>query len=234
MYLPNTTGLIRTSVPIVCLLIFAVGCESNASAQRNIVSSFADLKKAILCLETASDQSGVRACLASHSVSTDSNPIETPKTPQDYQRQALMMWTAVARNDGSPLSSRHFDLAIEYASCIEDATLSLKSLDGDPRAAIALGWAKARMACQGQFFSTASMAKRHPDLLSGVKGNLPASEAKAYLLAGIFSKLTFGYVIETNGWVTEGMRPCVRYLDGRAPSASCAGEPQPIPPPPPR
>jgi hypothetical protein len=148
----------------------------------------------------------------------------------------MAMWTASTNRGSARLSSQQFASAISYATCIERAARALRGLQqqGDPRNAIGAGRVKAELACGDQSLSKLSIAKRHPGLLQGRSDHPPEDEMKAYMLATIFSGMAYTHVIETSGWVTPNMRPCVRYLDGRPPSASCSNEPVRRIPSPPR
>lgn len=191
-----------------------------------------ELKPTILCIEAASSQSGVFECLGREGVASDYRYPEEPRTAEDFKRQALVMWAGFWRGGATRLSPQNFDLAMKYVACIEDATNALQRLEGEPKEAIGTGQRKAQLKCADQFLSTQSLAKRHPSLLTR-NPDTPEGEAKAYMLARIFSAAAYRYVIEANGWVTDQMRPCVRHLDGRAPSPSCTEEPGYVAPPPP-
>jgi hypothetical protein len=143
------------------------------------------------------------------------------------------MWAGLGRGGTAHLSSENFDSAIDYASCVEKATHALRGLKGKPEDAIGRGRAKADLACANHLLSIYSIAKRYPGILKDEMQDVPQEEMKAHILASLFAGMAYNYVIEANGWVLDKMRPCVRYLDGRPPSAGCAGEPELRAPPPP-
>lgn len=228
-----TRKMARAAFLGACTLTFLAGCESDAAAKPSLIPSLAELKPAILCIEAASSESGVRECLNSQGIASDYRFPDQPKSAEDFKQQALITWAVLGRGGTVRLSSRHFDSAIEYATCIEEATNALQGLEGEPKEAIGVGLAKTQLTCADQYLSPPSVAKRHPSMLRGETGNPPEEEMKAFLLGRIFTAAAYRYVIEANGWVVDEMRPCVRYLDGRPPSAGCVGEPEPRAPPPP-
>jgi hypothetical protein len=208
-------------------LVLSVACETGAAAKPTLIPSLVGLKPAILCIEAALDRNGVLECLKSQGVTSDYRHPDQPSSTEDFTRQTLVMWASVGPGGTARLSSQHFDSAVDYATCIEKATNALQGLPGEPRRAIGAGRAKTELACTDQLLSIHSIVKRHhPDMVKGGSGTVPQGEAKAHLLAGIFAGAAYGYVIEANGWVDDKMRPCRRYLDGRPPSAGCAGEPE--------
>ena len=215
-------------------LVFVAGCGSGAAAKPSLIPSLVELKPAISCIDAASNESSVRECLKVQGIASDYKYPDQPRSTEDFKRQTLLTWAILGRG-GPHLSSDHFGSAMDYASCIEMATNALPGLEGEPKKAIGAGMAKAELSCANQSLSVHSLAKRHPDLLKGETRDLPIGEIKANVLARIFAAATYRYVIEANGWVTDEMRPCLRYLDGRPPSAGCAGEPElraPVRPPP--
>lgn len=220
------------SVFFAFTLAFVAGCESGAAAKPSLIPSLAELKPAISCIDAASNESSVRECLKIQGVVGDYRYPDQPRTAEDFKRQTLLTWAILGRG-GRHLSSHHFGSAMDYVSCIEKATNALPGLEGEPQNAIGAGIAKAELSCANQSLSVHSVAKRHPDILKGETRDLPMGEMKANLLARIFAAAAYRYVIEANGWVADEMRPCLRYLDGRPPSAGCAGRPElraPAPP----
>jgi hypothetical protein len=232
LMLSGAKRAVYASFAAACALACA-GCGSDAAAQPRLVPSLVELEPAIFCIDAALEQSEVLECLNRHGITSDYRYPEQPRTAEDFKRQVLVMWATIGRDGAARLSPQHFDSAIDYATCIEEATNALPGLEGEPRAAIGRGRTKAELTCADQFLSTQSVAKRHPGLLKGETGDLPEGEMEAYLLARTFAGAAYNYVIEANGWVTAQMRPCVRYVDGRPPSPSCAGMPEPRAPPPP-
>ena len=217
-----------------CIFAFAAGCESNAEAQPSLLPSLAELRPAIFCIDAATDKNGVRDCLMKQGITSDYRYPDQPSSREDFKRQTLLMWATLGRGGAAHLSSSHFASAMEYASCIERATNALERLEGERKKAIGLGMAKAEVSCASQPLSVQSVAKRHPSLLNGQTSDQAMEEMKAFFLARTFASAVYRYVIESYGWVTDEMRPCVRYLDGRPPSVGCAGEtklPAPAPPP---
>lgn len=229
----GTRRATRAALLAACTLAFATGCESSAVAKPSLTPSLAELKPAIFCIDAASDESGVRECLGREGIASDDRWPDQPKSAEDFKRQVLLTWATLGRGSTARLSSHHFDSAVDYATCIEEATNALQGLAGEPKKAIGAGMGKAQLTCADQYLSPPSLAKRHPGILGGETGNLPVEEVKAFLLGRIFTAAAYRYVIEANGWVIDEMRPCVRYLDGRPPSASCKGEPEPRAPRPP-
>lgn len=218
-------------VPLLtCVFVFAAGCESDAEAQPSLLPSLAELKPAIFCIDAAPDENGVRDCLMKQGITSDYRYPDQPSSSEDFKRQTLLTWATFGRGGAAHLSSSHFASAMEYASCIERATNALKRLEGEPEKAIGLGMAKAEVSCASQPLSVQSVAKRHPSLLNGQTSDQAREEMKALFLARTFASAAYRYVIEDNGWVTDEMRPCVRYLDGRPPSVGCAREPETRPP----
>lgn len=214
-------------------LVFVAGCESGAAAKPSLIPSLTELKPAIFCIDAALDESGVRECLKSQGIASDYGFPDRPISSQDFKRQALLTWAVLGRG-GAHLTSDHFGSAMDYASCIEKATNALQGLEGEPKNAIGAGMTKAELSCVNQSLSVHSLAKRHPGIVKGDTSDLPLGEMKANLLARTFAAAAYRYVIEANGWVADEMRPCLRYLDGRPPSAGCAGQTErraPAPPP---
>lgn len=214
---------------LACIFAFAAGCESNAEAQPSLLPSLAELRPAIFCIDAATDENGVRDCVIKQGITNEHRYPDQLSSREDFKRQTLLMWATLGRGGAARLSSSQFASAMEYASCIERATNALERLEGEPKRAIGLGMAKAEVSCASQPLSVQSVAKRHPSLLNGKTSDQAAEEMKAFFLAQTFASAVYRYVIESNGWVTDEMRPCVRYLDGRPPSVGCAGEPQPKP-----
>jgi hypothetical protein len=205
-------------------LVLLAACSGDAEAQPSLIPSLKRLRPVIVCVDENSGENERLQCGKKIGISKDYRLPDEPKTPSDLTIQAVLTWAALTRGTGEKLSAQQFDEAIEFATCIEQATRTLRSLqsEGDPRNAIGAGHAKTQAACADQYFSSQSMASRHPGLLRGELKSIPVSELKAQLLATIFAGAAYRYVIEANGWVTDAMRPCVRYLDGRPPSAGCA------------
>jgi hypothetical protein len=215
-------------VSALCSLAVVSGCEKQAAASPSLIPSLAELKPAIFCVDEASSKTRILECLSLQRITDDYSYPRQPSTVEDFKQQVLVMWVAIGQGGNSRLSAQQFDAALDYATCIGDATNALKGLkiDGDPRNAVGAGQAKADMSCTDKALSPLSTAKRNPGLLKGETGALPEGEAKAYMLAAIFSGAAYNYVVEANGWVTDEMRPCVIRADGTR-SIGCKANPPP-------
>lgn len=226
-----TLGLVNKAAPValfaVCALFITAACESNAADKPSLVPLLTELKPAIFCVDAASNETAAIECLRSYGIAGDGKFSDEPRSSDDFAQRVLVTWAGVGRGGTAHLSSQHFNSAISYATCVETATHSLQGLEGELQNAIAVGNAKVVMSCADELLSVPSVVERHPEILTGKSLNLSQGEAKGFMLARIFAGAAYKYVIEANGWVRDEMRPCVRYLDGRPPSASCANEPRP-------
>jgi hypothetical protein len=217
-----------------CSLAAVSGFGKAATSSPSLIPSLAELKPAIFCLDDASSQSRILECLSLQGITDDYRYPRQPTTVEDFKQQVLVMWSAVGQGGNSRLSAQQFDAALDYATCIGDATNALKGLkiEGDPRNAVGVGRTKADMSCADKALSPLSTLKRNPGISKGEFGALPEGEAKAYMLAAIFSGAAYNYGVEANGWVTDDMRPCVIRADGTR-SIGCKANPPPKFAPPP-
>lgn len=209
-------------------LLAIIAPDASGGAQRlSILPELRAMAPVIACVDAARRDTfaEVNGCVRRAGLSLDKIEPE-PKTVADFKVAVITAWLLLDGDPKRPLEPAALGRAIDYAQCIESAAYRDEDFARRTRKGIAQAQMRADAAC-----------KDHPLSLTGSSPDVAAArpDASEKLFARAVANLAVGYALEANGWFPDELRPCIRYVDGRPPSAGCAGKPQPLPvrPPPP-
>ena len=224
----------RQVIPLRVLLVILVfgttGCAEAKSTQRiSLLPALEAMRPVVACLVEAKpgDSGAAKACATGNGIALQKSMRELP-TLDDLKLQVIGMWLFLNQDPARRTSVSDFDQAIEFARCIESAAFAEKSFFSKTERGVAVARVNADAACRDH---PLSMMRISPESAASGK---PIDNAAQIMLARVVSGMAISYALEANGLMTDAMRPCVRYLDGRPPSPGCKGKPQGRPPPPPR
>lgn len=220
----------------VLLAISAFGATSCAEAKKvdrvSLLPTLAAMRPIIMCLTKASpgDQRAAEDCATAGGIVLTPSTSEPP-TINDLRAQLVGMWLYLDRNPARRISVADFDQALDFARCIKSAAFADPSFSSRTERGVAVARLRADAACREHPLSIKHLS---PEVVASGK---PIENAVQIMLARALSGFAVKYALEANGLITDAMRPCVRYLDGRPPSRGCKGKSQgriyPPPPAPP-
>ncbi|MCP9221879.1 hypothetical protein MKP08_03845 [Erythrobacter sp. LQ02-29] len=213
-------------------------CSSEASAQPSLIGALQDTRPVVLCLEEASNDDAIRTCGEALGIGSDFEWSQRPRTLEEFTQIAVLGWFTFTRGAPTSITDNQFQNAIDYAKCVERETLALGRIEptADPQNAIGFAKANVDKACADHPMSQMSFAARNPGVLTGDFDQVDEAEFSPYFLAASFASAAFNHAIESEGWVSEDMRPCFVTAKGQYSSDYCAkkarNSPRPAPPPP--
>lgn len=203
---------------IMFAAIIASCARAKEPARPSFLPTLSSMTPVIGCVDNASpeDKAAIKACLQQEKI--DLPHVGDPETKADFEGAVVLGWLMLDRDPKKPLTPASFQKAIDYARCIETAAYRDAAFSSRTRRGVEEARHRAELAC-----------KSHPMSIFGLDPNTGASspDVAERLFANLIGNVAFTYALKANGWFPEEMRPCIRYLDGRPPSAGCAGKPQP-------
>lgn len=199
-------------------LLAAIAPDALAAAPRlSILPELRAMTPVIACVDAAprNDNVEVNGCVRRAGLSLDKIEPE-PKTVADFKVAVIAAWLLLGHDPKRPLEPAALGRAIDYAQCIESAAYRDENFARRTGKGIAQAQMRADVAC-----------KDHPMSLTGLSPDVSAArpDAREKLFARALANLAVRYALEANGWFPDELRPCIRYGDGRPPSAGCAGKP---------
>jgi hypothetical protein len=224
-----------TSVRTI-ILTLALGATACAEAKKpdraSLLPTFEAMKPVVVCLGNTKpgDNRAAETC-ASNGGITLAQSKSDPPTLNDFKLQAVVTWLFLDRDPARRMSATDFDQALDFARCVETAAFADRDFSSRTERGVAAAQIRAEAACREH---PLSMMRVSPEAAASGK---PIESAAQMMVAKTFSGMSLTYALEANGLMTDAMRPCVRYLDGRPPSRGCKGKPQPTvtqPPAPPQ
>jgi hypothetical protein len=215
-------------------LALAVSTAACAEAKKpdtlSLLSTLESMRPVVTCLGEAkqNDSKATEMCASNGGITLSRSNGEFPNL-NDLKLQFLAIWMHLDRYPGRRMSTADFDSALDFARCIETASFADPDFSSKTEHGVAAARTRADAACREHPLSLMQVSPK------AAGSEMPIENAAQVLLARSISGLSLNYALEANGWMTDAMRPCVRYLDGRPPSRGCKGKPQlkAFPPPPP-
>ncbi|MBB4641348.1 hypothetical protein HNQ99_001653 [Rhizorhapis suberifaciens] len=199
--------------------------QAKERSRPSLLPALSSMAPVIACVDAAprDAKDALTAC-----VSEAGTPIgrveQEAESLADFRQLVIITWLMLDRDPSRPLKPESLTKMIDYARCIEAAAYSDDAFSSRTRKGVVETRLRAELACKDHPLSIRSLD------LNAV--TLPPDIAER-LFAKAIANLAFTYALKANGWFPNEMRPCIRYLDGRPPSAGCAGKPEPRLPPPP-
>ena len=218
----------RALIFLTSMAALIAGSSPTAQVATPFTDAVERLSPAILCLDTAPrhDRAEMERCFALTQLNDeDIQPnVDRPPNPA----QILMGWVAMDTRPTPDLTVSVVDGALAYGRCMERAAAS--RLNPSPLSENAFRQVVVRIegACSALL----------PDIVPLLRNEqLEPTESARFLLSRMIGQIAIAVTARERGWYPPSLIPCVRYGDGRPPSAACASRPQrPIrpPAPPPR
>lgn len=200
--------------------------QAKDEPRPSLVPELLRMAPVIACIDAAPRDAwdAITACAKRAGIPVDVNQSE-PETATDFKQRAVLTWLMLNRGPNRPLNQETFAKAVDYAKCVETAAYADVQFSSRTRKGVEEARLHADLAC-----------KDHPLSLRGLDANgaTAAPDLAGRLVANSLANLTLMFALKANGWFPDEMRPCVRYLDGRPPSAGCTGKSEAQPPPPPK
>lgn len=202
------------------LILIAVALASSSRAAEPRPPSLLDdmprIIQVLSCLDRAplNDKPASLACAEKYHLSLKANTGD-PRSLDDYRLLVASFWVVYNRGPDRQQNTAMFSQAVDYARCVEGAAYKDPDFSSRILSRVQTSRENAQLAC-----------KDHPlsmHRLDPLGASLPPN-AVMIGFAKALSNLTFNYALEANGWFPDKMRPCLRYADGRPPSAGCAHE----------
>jgi len=212
--------------PLILGALASASCaEAKERARPSLLADLPQMAPVIACIDTAplDDEAAVKACVAPTGLSFEKT-VPEPKSLNDFRTKVLLFWMASNRGPDRAKNSGSFLEAIDYARCVERAAYADRDFSSKTRSRVEVAQLRSELACN-----------THPLSLYRQQPNAGTASPDIFtrMFAKVLASLAMHYALEANGWFPDAMRPCVRYTDGRPPSAGCANErPAPAPPPP--
>jgi hypothetical protein len=207
------------------ILIFALGTSACAEAKKPDIVSLIPILEAMrpvmTCIGEAKqgDSKAAEVCAKNGGIALTSGTSEPPNL-NDLKLQFVATWLYFDQDPARRMSIADFDGALDFAQCIEKTAFADPAFSSRTERGVAAARIRADAACREH---PLSMMRVSPELVSSGK---TIENAAQIMLARSLSGLSLNYALETNGLITDAMRPCVRYSDGRPPSRGCMGKPQ--------
>ena len=207
-------------------MAMASGVLANDQSRPSLLPALSSMAPVMACIEAVSHDTKITlaSCAREAGISIDKVERE-PESPADFKQQVIFAWLMFNGDPSRPKKAESFARAIDYAQCIESAAYSNPEFSSLTRTGVEETRIRAELAC-----------KDHPLSIRNLNPNavtLPPDMADR-MFARSVANLAFAYALKANGWFPNEMRPCIRYADGRPPSAGCLGKPEQRPPPPPK
>lgn len=214
-------------VPFILFAMVLASCaEAKEPAKPSLLDDLPQMAPVIACIDAAQfgDEAALRAC-----VEPSGLPLKRvehdPKSLNDFKSKVILFWMMSNRGPDRQKNTALFTDAIGYARCVEKAAYSDSEFLSKTEKGVEAARARSELAC-----------KNHPLSLhrADPSGRTLPANVVGMMFAKVLANLALNYALEANGRFPQEMRPCVRYLDGRPPSAGCAGKAPILAPPPPR
>jgi hypothetical protein len=219
--------LFRLTVFVSGVVLASCG-QAKEAPRPSILPELALMQPIFDCIEATPQgaNSDIESCAKNAGISVDKLPNE-PKKADEFKPLIVASWVFFDQDKTKRLSSKALPLMIEYARCVEVNAYSDRTFSDRTAKGVAEAKQRAEIACMD-----------HPLALSGLNPEKAATinDPRERMLARLIANTATTYALEANGWFPDEMRPCIRYLDGRAPSVGCSLNPQTkmaSPPPPP-
>ncbi len=199
--------------------------QAKEESRPSLLPALSNMASVIACIDAAPrDAKAALAACADQAGIPIEKDVQEPKSLADFKQHVVLVWLMLDRDPDRPLTPETLTKAIDYARCIESVAYADKAFSSRRSKGVEEARFRAELAC-----------KDHPLSIRGLRPIDAASspDLTERLFAKAVANLTFTYALEANGWFPNEMRPCIRYLDGRPPSAGCAGKPEPRAPTPP-
>lgn len=217
-------GIIRIAI-LTGTAVIASCTQAEESSRPSILPTLTAMEPVLACIDGAllDPSPKLNECFEKAGISLV-RPSNEPKTAADFKSLVIGFWLQLDRDPNHPLRIESFPKGLDYAACVETAAYADKAFSSRTEKGVWEAQSRAEDAC-----------KSHPLSIRGLKPDEAAATADIAdrLYAKALANLAMTYALEANGWYPDEMRPCIRYLDGRPPSAGCAGKPEPHAPPPP-
>lgn len=216
--------LARVGIIVVGMTIASCG-QAKEPSRPSLLPELATMVPVIACIDAAPRGSTreLNDCVNQAGISS-SKLQHDPKTLADFKLAVISTWLLLGNDPHRPLKPEALRRAIDYARCVETAAYADDAFSSRMSKGVTKAQIRAELAC-----------KDHPLSIMGASPEevATAPNLPERLFARSLANMALRYALEANGWFPDEMRPCIRYLDGRPPSAGCAGKPERRPPPPP-
>ena len=181
----------------------------------SILPEIAQMQPVIDCVMSAPSKSDAQLCLEKAGMEDAKSLPADPKTVNEFKTLVLSFWLMLDRDPNRRLTADWLVRSVDYARCVETAAYSNKGFSSRKKQQLEVALARADTACSSHPLSYRSLDPQNFEAATNLQERMFARA-----LANIATK----YALEANNWYPEEMRPCIRYLDGRSPSAGCSKE----------
>lgn len=206
----------------VAALAMASCAEAKDKARPSLLPEVAKMGPAFACIEAAprNEKGALTNCFDQAGIAADKLAHE-PISLSDFKQQVVVGWLMLARDPKRPLTPSFLPKAIDYAKCVEGAAYTDAAFSSRTSKGVAAATSRSELACKDHPLSLLKLDPKSADT---------PPDASERLFASLLARSTLTYALKQNGWFPDDMRPCIRYLDGRPPSAGCKGKLEGKPP----
>ena len=222
----------KFALPRIGIAVLTLACSSCAEAKNperlSLLPTLENMKPVIVCLTKAqpNDKGASEQCARNGGIAL-TDRISEPPTLNDIKLQLIGLWMYVDRDPVHRISISDFDQVVDYARCIETAAYADRGFSSRSENGVGAAQMRAEFACRSHPLSMTAISPQ------AVASGHPIPNARQMMFARSLAGMSINYALEANGLMTNAMRPCIRYLDGRPPSRGCAGKSEGRPPAPP-
>ena len=213
----------------IAFAALALACCAQAKdvERPSLLPEIAKMEPDFACISDAprDERLALAACFQQAGVASD-KLANDPSSLSDFKQVILVSWLMSNRDPNRPLTAAALPRVIDYAKCVEKAAYADEAFSSRSAKGVQTAKIRSELACRDH-----PLSLRNLDL----NGKDQPSDVAERLFANLLANSALTFALKQNGWFPDEMRPCIRYLDGRPPSAGCKGKLQgrpPIPPPP--
>jgi hypothetical protein len=186
---------------------------AKQSTRPSILPEIAQMQPVLDCVMSAPSKSEAQICLEKAGIEDAESLPTDPKTVNEFKTLVISFSFMLDRDPNRRPTPGWLDRAVDYAFCVETAAYSNKGFSSRKKQQLEVALARAETACSSHPLSYRSLDPQNFEAATNLQERMFARA-----LANIATK----YALEANNWYPEEMRPCIRYLDGRPPSAGCS------------